>query len=498
MNEDQADVGTLIRFLLRGLLIALPLALLASGATYLFSQRLAPIYQASAIILATKSSSTSVSDSTTLNAPPIEPSAYSAIALTRPVLMDVNSRLQTNTLPEDLQKAISVTVEGDAGDLSNLIEIAVQADTPRAAARRTNALAQALVDWDYQRASRNIGQRIDTLEEQIGSLDQSIESLRLMGQVASQAEIDSRISLRSLQQEELSYARALLDSASGLLSIVEPATPVLEPTAPRPLFNAALAAIVTMFLIYGLLLLRNALGTRLQDVEAVAQTTDLPVLAEFPDTRNVHLLREAADYLQARLLLAPSSKGPRVILITSPKSEEGKTTVSLHLAESLVRHGHRTLLVDADLRQPSVAQRYNIPDTQDSLLDYFVRPEGHRPTQLEVGGSTLELIPNFKSSSSALLGRNLAACMEVWKRDYEVIVIDSAPLLPVADTFAIMPLCTHTVLVANLKRSDRRSLKAATERLSAMAVPLVGVVVTQVKQRLGRREYQRYLRPAAE
>lgn len=489
----------LIRFLLRGLIVALPLGLLAAAAVYFLSQRLPPTYEASAVILATKSTNTSVSQSTSLTAPPIEASAYSAIALTRPVLLDAISRLRTQGVtPRDLQETLSVGVEGDAQDLSNLITVSLQAKTPGAAAQRANAVAQALVDWDYQRASQNIGQRIDTLEEQIGALDDSIESLRLMGQVASQTEIDSRISLRAQQQEELSYARALLDSAAGLLSVVEPAIPQPEPVAPRPTFNAALAAIVTIFLVYGVALLRSAVDTRLRDVDAVAEATDLSVLAEFPDSKNTQLLREAADFLQARLLLAPPASGTRIVLVTSPKSEEGKSVVAFHLAESLTRHGHRTLLVDADLRHPTLAQRYGIPRTQDSLLDYLANPEGRAPTKLEVTGSVIDVVPNFQSSATALLGRGLAACLEIWKRDYEVIVLDSAPLLPVADTFAMAPFCTHAVMIASLKKSDRRSSKLATERLLAMGVPLVGVVVTQVKQRLGRREYRRYLKAVAD
>lgn len=480
-------------------MIALPLALLAAAAVYFVSLRLPPTYESSAVVLATKESNTSgaISESTSLSAPPIEAEAYNAIVLTRPVLNDAISRLGTSELtPDDLIDVISVSVDGDRQALSNLVEVSVQADSPQAAARRTNAVAEALIEWDYLRASQNLGQRIETLEEQVSSLDESIESLRLMGQVASPTEIESRVRLRSQQQEELSYARALLDSASGLLSLVEPAVPVPEPVAPRPLFNAALAAIVTAFLVYGVALLRSAVDTRLRDIEAVSQVTNLPVLAEFPNanSKNAPLFREAADYLQARLMLATSSANPRVILITSPRAEEGKTTVSLHLAESLARHGHRTLLVDADLRQPSIAQRYGVPAGQDSLLDYLKRPEGRTPTTLEVEGRVFDLIPGVQGPRPALLGQNLAACLDLWKRQYDVIVIDSAPLLPVADTFAIAPLCTHTVMIANLRRSDRRSTQTATERLSAMAVPLVGIVVTQVKQRLKRSDYRRYLR----
>ena len=499
MKEEQTDLRQLVTFLLRGLLVALPLAALVAVGVYLFSKRLEPTFEASAVILATKSTNTFSSTSTSLSAPPIEAAAYSDIALTRPVLADAISRLGVQSLNiDDFRSTVAVTVQGERDALSNLIDVQVQAGTAQVAARRANALAQALVDWDYRRASQSIGQRIDTLTAQITSLDNSIESLRLMGEVASQSEIDNRVALRAQQQEELSYARALLDSAAGLLSVVEPATPPAVPVAPRPAFYAALAAIFTVFVVYGIALLRSALDTRLRDVEAVKQAADLPVLAEFPDTRNAHLLREAADYFQARLLLASSTPGKRVILMTSPKSDEGKTTVALHLAESLTRHGYRTLLVDADLRQPAVAKRYNIPENDDSLLDYLAEPDKHHPTQLIVSGSDLDVVPGFRPSATPLLGRNLPVCLELWKRDYDVIVIDSAPLLAVADTFSIAPFCTHTVLVTNLKRSDRRSLSAAAERLKVMGIPLVGVAVTRAKQRLDNREYRRYIRAVTE
>ena len=499
MREEQADVGQLVKFLLRGLALALPLAALAAVGIYLFSQRLGPTFEASAVILATKSTNTFSPNSASLSAPPLEAAAYSDIARTRPVLEDAIARLGTRTLKAaDFGDAVSVAVQGDRDALSNLLTVQVQADTAQTAARRANAVAQALVDWDYRRASQNIGRTIGTLEAQIASLDNSIESLRLMGQVASQSEIDNRTALRSQQQEELSYARALLASAAGLLSVVEPATPPRAPVAPRPVFYAALAAIFTAFVVYGVMLLRSALDTRLRDVEAVKQATDLPVLAEFPDTRNAHLLREAADYFQTRLLLASSTQGKRVILLTSPKSDEGKTTVALHLAESLTRHGYKTLLVDADLRQPTIAKRYNISENDDSLLDYLADPSKHHPTQLTVSGSDLDVVPGFRPSATPLLSRNLPACLELWKRDYDVIVLDSAPLLAVADTFSVAPLCTHTVLVTNLKRSDRRSLSSAAERLEVMGIPLVGVAVTRAKQRLDSREYRRYIRALAE
>lgn len=499
MREEQADVKMLLVFLLRGLLVALPLGALAAAAAFYLSGRLSPTFEAAATILATRAANTASTTATSLSAPPIEASAYSEIALTRPVLEDALARLGQRGLDaeafERFRDAVVVSVGGERDALSNLITVSVAAGAAPASARRANAVAAALVDWDYQRASRNVGQRIDTLEAQIRSLDESIESLRLMGAVASPLEIENRVSLRAQQQEELSYARALLDSAAGLLTVVEPATPSATPVAPRPLLNAALAAVFVVFAVYGTLLLRSALDSRLRDVAAVKEAAGLPVLAEFPDTRNAHLLREAADYFQAQLLLSSATPGPRVILVTSAKSGEGKTTVALHLAESLTRHGHRTLLVDADLRQPAIAKRYNVPENQGSLLHHLFDPAQYGPTHLKVAGSTLDLIPSFKPTATPLLGRNLPACLDIWKETYDVIVLDSAPLLPVADTFTIAPFCTHTVLIGNLKRSDRRSFRTAAERLTLMGVPIVGTVVTRVRERsLHSREYRRYIR----
>ena len=500
VREDQADLGALIKFIWRGLWLALPLGVLAAAGVYFASQQLEPTFAAEATILATQATAASP---TGLSTPPIEASAYSAIAKTRPVLADAIGRVGSSELPESFRDDVSVAVEGDRQDLSHLIYVQVQAAAPQVAARRANAVAQALVDWDWQRSSQNIGQRIQTLEEQIAALDDSVQSLRLMGEVAQQSEIDDRISLRAQQQEELFYTRALLDSASGLLSVVEPAVPDPEPVAPRPLFNAALAAIFTFFLVYGVALLRSALDTRMPDADTVGDTAGLPVLAEFPDSKNKLLLKEAADYFQARLLLATVSRtpfhneGPRVVLVTSPKSGEGKTTVSVQVAESLARHGHRTLLVDADLRRPALAKHYRIPAGQDSLSDYLGTPEGRAPTRVEVSGGTLDVIPNFRAGAPAQLSRRLPDCLKEW-RDYDVIILDSAPLLPVADSFALAPLCTHTVLVANLKSSDRRSLKSAAERLDAMGVTLAGMVVTQVKGRLEGRQYRRYFQVGAD
>ncbi len=489
MNEEsQASIGELFRFVFRGLLVALPIALLLAAAAFFLSQQLEPVYEATTTILAAESSS--ASSDRVLTPPPIEHSTYQTIILSNPVIESAYAQFgQMNPSRSDLsalRKELLIEIDGGRDDVSSLIYLTAAAPTGENAAVYSDAVAQALVAWDRERASANITQHISTLEGQIEALDDSIESLRLMGDVGNQNEIESRMALRAQQQEELFYARALKNSTTGLLTIVEPATVPPRPAAPNPVRNAALAAILGIFIVYGVLLLRNALDSRLRRVEDVA-ALGLSILAEVPKvSKSRRLSPEAMSFLRTNLLFA-AQEGPKVFLISSAKGAEGKSSVALNLAESFARNDYRTLLVDADMRKPDVADEYRIaPGSRKQLADFLRNPEldvTAETTHVAINQTqNLEVIPTFEPTSAApeLLSSGVRACLECWRKHYDVIVIDSAPLLPVADSLTIAPFCTGTVLVASLAGTDRRSLQVAAERLQNIGVRVLGAVVTQV------------------
>lgn len=495
-QESQASIGELFNFVFRGLLVALPIALLAAAAAFLLSQQLDPVYEASTTLLAAEPN-TSGSDAI-LTPPPIEASAYATVVLSNPVLTDAFAQLgQTSPSGSDLtalRKSLAVSIEGGRNDVSSLIYLTAAAPSAENAAAYSDAVSRALVQWDRTRASANIDQHINTLEGQIEALDESIESLRLMGDVGNQNEIESRMSLRAQQQEELFYARALRNSTAGLLSVVEPAVAPPNPAAPQPARNAALAAVLSIFLVYGVLLLRNALDSRLRRVEDVA-ALGLPILAEVPKvSKSRRLSPEAMSFLRTNLLFA-AQEGPRVFLVSSAGEAEGKSSVALNLAESFARNDYRTLLVDADLRKPVVANEYHIAVSgRKQLQDFLQNPTldiSDETTQIAISQTqNLEVIPTFEATSAApeLLSSGMRACLERWRERFDVIIIDSAPLLPVADSLSVAPFCTGTVLVASLSGTDRRSLQVATERLQNIGVRVMGAVVTQV----GRTNVQSY------
>ena len=151
-----------------------------------------------------------------------------------------------------------------------------------------------------------------------------------------------------------------------------------SPAAPNPVRNAALAAVLSIFLVYGVLLLRNALDSRLRRVEDVA-ALGLPILAEVPKvSKSRRLSPEAMSFLRTNLLFA-AQEGPKVFLISSAKGAEGKSSVALNLAESFARNDYRTLLVDADMRKPIIADEYHIdtsgvPGGRKQLQDFLQNP----------------------------------------------------------------------------------------------------------------------------
>ncbi|HZW27798.1 MAG TPA: polysaccharide biosynthesis tyrosine autokinase, partial [Trueperaceae bacterium] len=304
--------------------------------------------------------------------------------------------------------------------------------------------------------------------------------------------------LRAERANQLNAARALLTSAVGLLEVLEPAVPPLEPVAPRPVRNAALAFVLGTFLVYGLVLLRDALDTRFRGGEDLVRSTNLPLLAEFPRMApGTRLLpREASSYLRTNLTFATSASHPKVLLVTSAGAAQGKTSVACSLAESFARNDYRTLVVDADLRKPMVAQVFGVEPgaarlggrtlSVRQLLEDPTLEGG--PATVRLGGGTLDVLPQFGSAPSPteLLSRGFATMLNRFKDDYDVIVVDTPPMLPVADTLTMAPHTTGVVLAVSLPDTDRRSVGAAIDLLERIGVRMLGLVATNIEKTTGR------------
>ena len=496
VNQDRHEISVslrdLVAFVLRGALFAVVLAGLAASGAYVLSSRETPVYRAEAILLVARGTAGFTQFGlSTVTAPPIDLGAYRVAVTSDVVLEDALRRMgeaePTATQVRSLRSRISSAAETGARD-SSLFRVEGRGETAQWAVLRANAVAEALVAWDRRRAVESVDRVIATLTQQIEALSEQVRALQAIGDEASQSQIDGLVRLRAEQQQQLAYARALGASAEGLLSVLQRSDATARQVSPRPLMNAAVAGALAVVFAYALLLLRVALNTRLRGSEDIANVTGLTILAEFPTVgRNEGArLREASSYLRTNLLFVTEDAHPRVFMITSAVEHEGKSTVARHLAEGFVRFGYRTLLVDADLRAPSLIEAYDVGErvptgaTTEAWLSASTEPRQVLTVALE-GEGTLDLLPQPRRVANAaeLLGRGFRSALARLQQ-YDVIVIDTPPVLAVADPLTIAPHCTGTILVTDRQRSDRRKVADAVASLQRIGVQVLGVVANNV------------------
>ena len=488
-NNFSLSFNDIIKLIVNGALIALTAAIIVGTATYILSRTLSKEYEARATVLAANSVTDARSFGViTPSVPALDVSAYRKAVLSSPVLINAMTKLgiseQTTASINDFKQ--SITIHTEAANDSSLIDIITREASPELAQAKANALANALVNWDKSRAGDNLQRIVLSLEQQIAVLDSQIFNLREQGAAADQ--IDGRVSLRAQQQDQLAYARALSTSATGLLSVIEPALLPITPVAPRPLLNALIAAFVSMVLSYALLHLRNSLNSKQEKPEFALEHNDLSILAKFPPLKaeQIKIANDNIQFLRTNLLFSSAKDGPKTILITSPYDVNHKSNVALSLAENFARNQSHTLLVDADLRHPMIANLYGMPANQlkhASLVNWLKAPEQSQDVvKVSVGDQALHVIPSFKElDASPELLNKFEQALAKWQSEYDVIVIDASPILKVADSLALAPFCSDTVLVVDEELSNPKDLKAAEQSLKRLKANLTGYVVANSK-----------------
>jgi capsular exopolysaccharide synthesis family protein len=485
---DNIPLANVVSFIRRGLIPALIASAIIGLLTFFISLNLPRQYTASTTVLATQNNADLRSfGALSAPVPTLDISAYRQAVLSSPVLADaLKVNVQDARTLERFSRNISLHIE--PAEDSSLMSISVTDVSPEQAAAKANALATSLISWEKARALGGLTQAMESLKQQIEAMNSQIRALQVEG--AEEGQINSRINVRSERQDQLAYAEALRSSATGFLSVMEPALLPTRPIAPRPFLNTVLAAILTALLSYGLLHLRETLDTRLSTADAVTKASGLPVLTAFsklPEGQR-QLSGEEVSYLRNNLHYNAPDVYPQVILVTSPKEKEGKTTVAMSLAENFSRNNYHTLLVDADLRQPSIAKEYKMSASrlEHTSLETWLR---NPLTTREVVRVPLDdnhnmfVVPSFQFNSKAaeLLSVGFQDCLESWRKEYDVIVIDSAAVLSVADALTLAPLCTSTILTVSSQGSNRNELRRAIELCKRVGARVAGVVMTPTK-----------------
>ncbi|HEY9127518.1 MAG TPA: polysaccharide biosynthesis tyrosine autokinase, partial [Acidobacteriaceae bacterium] len=276
----------------------------------------------------------------------------------------------------------------------------------------------------------------------------------------------------------------------------EKAFPVL-----RIVVAAGMAAgLVIGLIIVGILVMSSDTA---QTVEQVEEALGLPVLASVPEYKeDLAAMRISDDVLPLVTLLAPRSAGTeayrllrtaislmkvdqphRVILLTSCGPGEGKSTTSLNLSVVLATQAKRVLLIDADLRKPTIAQRLKLPATDQPglsryLSDNTVLPEECIQRVPEVAGLDVIPVQEIPPFPSELLGQGRLKELLAWARDhYDYVLIDTPPVLLVTDALIIAEHCDTLINVARIGVAQKRALRRIRQDLAKFPGRQQGVVI---------------------
>jgi capsular exopolysaccharide synthesis family protein len=206
----------------------------------------------------------------------------------------------------------------------------------------------------------------------------------------------------------------------------------------------------------------------------------LPQSNTFRDLHWYNVMLASVDATCTMLLYSVQATHLRTFMVTSAHSKEGKTMLASHLAASVARAGRKTLLIDCDLRRPSLARLFGLPaqpGLRELLQGDASLPQVVQPTAL-AGLSVLVTRPWDGSALHLLTQERLQALFQQTADDYDLVIVDSAPVLAVADTLLI-GRHVDAVLFSILRDVSRLpAVQAAYQRLAMVGVRILGAVVS--------------------
>lgn len=217
----------------------------------------------------------------------------------------------------------------------------------------------------------------------------------------------------------------------------------------------------------------------------------VPILARIPDAASIR----AADYIDwpssgfaqgmnalLQTIATPAhGAAPRVVVVTAPGAEEGKTAIALGLARTAARAGWRVVLVDGDLARAPAARTLGYRTAPAGIIEALRGAVPLSRCFLKDPRSQLLLLSSFTPvghSYNVLSSQAMARLFAHLRRSADLVVVDATPLAAINETHALLRQADATLLVANPQRATEAQVFAATETLAAMQAPSVGVVLT--------------------
>lgn len=418
--------------------------------------------------------------------------------LSNDVLVQVRRDLRSTLTIGQLQAMLATSVDAS----SALVSVEATAGDAAFAAALANDVANVAV------ASQTRSERA-RFAATAQSLQRQYQTLQRQGRSGAATDL----ALGSLLDRYTTLQTLSLNALPARVAAA--ATPPSGPSSPRPLRSTFFGALIGLMLGVAVAFVRDSLDRRLRDLAEVQETLDMPVVgsvrvdalgsaAYVANGRGPMTEQDVESFrvLRTNIAFLDVDRPIKSILVTSPLPAEGKSTVAASLATTSAAAGKRTLLLECDLRRPCLSERMPV-ERSPGLSDYLAgeaapadivqvvelsqaaaSSNGAAATAEDKRAGVLAVIASGGQSirPAELLGsRRFRDFLAEVTAEYDMVIIDTPPLLSVSDTLEIIPLADSVLLCIRVDQTTRDQARAVKEALSHLPERTTGVVITGLK-----------------
>jgi succinoglycan biosynthesis transport protein ExoP len=427
---------------------------------------------------------------------------------------DVLTELQlltTAPVKDKVQRELGSVPNVTASEVgqTNVIAVAATAKSPTLAAKIANAYANAFVAYQQTTSSATLTAAEQQLQTEIAAVAAQLASLQSSASTSpnssssaqsNAAQISALAGQEATLNEELATLQVNGAASTGGVQVVTPAKAPTSPSSPKPVRDGIIAAIIGLLVGMAIALLAEHFDDAVYSKEEASKLAGgVPVLGMIPrigswkrrgdtvlatvDSRNSSVA-EAYRSVRTSLQFAGHDGEMKTILVTSPSAGEGKTSTIANLGVVLAQAGQRIVIVSCDLRRPRLGQFYDHPESPgftSVILGQATLGDALKPVEgignLFFLGSG-DVPPNPTELLSSAAAREIFTKL---RQAFDIVLLDSPPLLPVTDSVILSRMADATLLVVAAGETKRNQVEEAAEMLAQVDAARVGVLLNEVE-----------------
>ena len=454
--------------------------------------------------------------------------------ITSPALLGSVAAAYGGPLPGPADFAISAapapmaanSAGGDPLSLTRLVAVTAESGSAALSAKLANAYAKAFVEYRTQSVRANARKSAQIVRRQLAAF--------ALPQVTAAGKVDYLASRYLTLTQDLTQLEATAATGNGGYSVLAEAVPPTEPFSPQPVRGAIFGFGVGVLLAFILVVVLQRFGRGVGGEREVVALLRFPILGRLSSSRDersqtgrlVSLVAptgraaEAYRRLRASLPAVLAGDGVKTLLFTSACEGEGRSAALANTAVALARTGSRVVVVDADLRSPSLHRYFGLPNDEGVIsvgtgrmslgaalqsVDVALERESSVSGSPATGGegrlASLDVLtsgPSVLDPGELIAGKAMARVLAELKTSADVVLIDSPGVLATADALSLAGIVDGLVFVVDAHHVTRRALRQSKESLDLLPCHILGILLMrrQRGQLLPRRRRERQVRPA--